>query len=228
MSADLFTVRPVRQVGPVRRVRYFFWSCLALSFSCLAGCQDTKERDSLVAQLEQLTQEKAALQQQLGQSEAQNTQLREQVQVLSGLPEEVKLENLRRLRSVKIGRYTGFYDKDHDGKKEKLIVYIQPLDEEGDKIKAAGDVDVQLWDLSKTDGGALMGQWHVTAGELKKLWFDTLLTINYRLTFDIPDALLQQPDVLSAESLTVKTTFTDYLTGQTFSDQKVIKPQQAE
>jgi cell division protein FtsB len=188
----------------------------------LAGCQKTQERNSLAAQIEQLTQEKKLLQEQVEQSQAENKQLKGQVQVLSGLPEAVKLENLSRLRSVKIGRYTGFYDKDNDGRKEKLIVYIQPMDEEGDKIKAAGDVDVQLWDLSKTESGALLGQWHVAPNELKKLWFDTVLTINYRLTFDVPGKI--DPDALVEDSLTVKVTFTDYLTGQVFNEQKAIKP----
>jgi len=195
-----------------------------LSAILLAGCQDTRERDSLAAQVEQLTQEKPQLQRQIEQAEAQNKQLKEQVQVLAALPENVKLENLRLLASIKIGRYSGFYDKDKDGRKEKLIVYVQPLDEEGDKIKAAGDVDVQLWDLSKSESGALLGQWHVTPGELKKLWFDTLLTINYRLSFDLPASI--DPAALAGDSLTVKVTFTDYLTGRVLTEQKAIKAQQ--
>jgi hypothetical protein len=186
------------------------------------GCQKTQERDLLAAQIERLTQEKAQLQEQIEQSEAENKQLKGQVQVLSGLPEQVKIETLRRLTSVKIGRYTGFYDKDNDGRKEKLIVYIQPMDEDGDKVKAAGDVDVQLWDLNKTEGGALLGQWHVTPNELKKLWFDTLLTINYRVMFDIRGKI--DPDAPGDGPLTVKITFTDYLTGRVFNDQKAIKP----
>jgi len=201
--------------------------CFLSSVFCLlsvAGCQDTRERDSLAAQVEQLTQEKTQLQRQIEQSEAQNKQLKEQVQVLAALPQEAKLENLRLLASIKIGRYSGFYDKDKDGRAEKLIVYVQPLDEEGDKIKAAGDVDVQLWDLSKGEDGALLGQWHVAPGELKKLWFDTLLTINYRLSFDLPASI--DPGVLAGDSLTIKVTFIDYLTGRVLTEQKAIKTQQ--
>ncbi len=195
-----------------------------LSAILLSGCQDTRERDSLTAQVEQLTQEKTQLQRQIEQSEAQNKQLKEQVQVLAALPQEAKLENLRLLASIKIGRYSGFYDKDKDGRAEKLIIYVQPLDEEGDKIKAAGDVDVQLWDLSREARGALLGQWHVAPGELKKLWFDTLLTVNYRLSFDLPASI--DPVALAGDSLTVKVTFTDYLTGRVLTEQKAIKTQQ--
>jgi hypothetical protein len=83
----------------------------------------------------------------------------------------------------------------------------------------AGSVDVQLWDLNKKGSEALLGQWQVKRSELKKLWFATLITINYRLTFDVGDKV-EKFD----EPLTVKVTFTDYLTGKVFKEQKVIKP----
>ncbi len=195
-----------------------FAFCIFIFLILVTGCASPNGKESLAGQIEQLTQEKTQLQKQIEQSEIENKQLKQQVQVLSGLPEDVKLENLNRLENVKIGRYTGFFDKDKDGKKEKLIVYIQPADEQGDTIKAVGAVDVQLWDLNKTDGEALLGQWKVEPAELKKLWFATLVTINYRLTFDVTDIVesLKEP-------FTVKVTFTDYLTGKVFKEQKVIK-----
>lgn len=184
----------------------------------VTGCAKPEEKESIAVQIEQLTQEKSELQKQIEQSEKENEQLKQQVQVLSGLPENVKLENLNRLENIKIGRYTGFFDKDDDGKKEKLIVYIQPTDEQGDGLKAAGTVEIQLWDLSKTNGQAMLGQWKVEPDELKKLWFETLVSIYYRLTFDVADIVesLEEPP-------TVKVTFTDYLTGKVFNEQKVIK-----
>ncbi len=197
--------------------------CVLSSVFCVlsvAGCEDAKKRALLIEQIDQLTQDKTQLQEQVEQSETENKQLKGQVQVLSGLPEDVRLENLYDLERVKIGRYTNFFDKDKDGKKEKLIVYLQPIDAEGDTVKASGAVDVQLWDLNKADGEALLGEWHVTPGELKELWFATLVTINYRLTFDVADKI-ESPE----EQLTVKVTFTDYLTGKVFKEQKVIKPQ---
>jgi len=196
----------------------YFAFCILILLLLITGCATPDEKESLVAEIEQLTQENTQLQKQIEQSDAENKQLRQQVQVLSDLPEGVKLENLNRIEKVKIGRYTGFFDKDKDGKKEKLIVYIQPVDEQGDTIKAVGIVDVQLWDLNKADSEALLDEWRVESNELKELWFATLITINYRLTFDITDIIesLEEP-------LTVKVTFTDYMTGRVFKEQKVIK-----
>jgi outer membrane murein-binding lipoprotein Lpp len=203
-------------------VRFF---CLLSSIFCLcvvAGCENANSiRTPLVEQIGNLTEQNKQLENQLEQIRAENKQLTKQIHVLSDLPEEVKGENLYRLEKIEIGKYTGFFDKDDDGTKEKLIVYIQPIDEEGDIIKATGAVDVQLWDLDSSEvDQALLGQWHVEPGELKKLWFATMVTINYRLTFDIADKVKSFD-----EPLTVKVTFTDYLSGRVFKEQKVIKPQ---
>lgn len=184
-----------------------------------AGCENGNSREFLKEKIKTLRQEKAELKSQVEQSESEIEQLKGQVQVLSDLPAEVRLEDLYDLQKVKITRYTNLYDKDKDGKKEKLIVYIQPIDEEGDIVKATGAVDVQLWDLNKEDGQALLGQWQVTPSELKKVWFATLITINYRLIFDVADKITGDE-----EALVVKVTFTDYITGKVFKEQKVIKP----
>jgi len=193
----------------------------AVLIGCLltraAGCENAGS--PLSEQIQTLKQEKKELARQIEQSKAENEQLQKQVEVLADLPPEVRLESLYDLQRIKITRYTNLYDKDKDGEKEKLIVYIQPMDEEGDIVKATGAVDVQLWDLDRENGEALLGQWHVKPDELKKLWFATLITINYRLTFDIADKINGDE-----ESLVVKVTFTDYLTGKVFKEQRIIKP----
>ena len=193
-------------------------SCALMFFA--VGCNNKRpDRSRLTEQqIDKLQQEKTQLQKQLDKSEGKNEELRNQIQVLAGLPSEVKGENLYRLQSVKIGGYTNFYDKDKDGKKEKLIVYLQPIDEDGDLRKVAGSVDVQLWDLSKDNGQALLGEWNVGPEKLKTLWFTALMT-HYKLTFDVPEKIGE-----SKEHLTVKVNFTDYLTGKVFKEQKVIEP----
>jgi cell division protein FtsB len=221
------------QISTIKYIKSELWnhrkaimtsSILLFAFSFLiflllvTGCASSNDKELLTTQIKQLMQENTQLQGQVKQYNSENKELKGQIQVLSALPEGVKLENLSRIEKVNISRYTGFYDKDNDGKKEKLIVYIQPIDEQGDIIKAPGAVEVQLWDLNKTDGKAMLGKWNVEPEELKKLWFATIVTINYRLTFDVADIVgnLEEP-------LTVKVTFTDYLTGKVFTEQKVIK-----
>ncbi len=181
------------------------------------GC-DSAGGPNLSAQVRQLTDEKTQLQNRLEQIQAANEQLKKQVEVLSNLPGEVRAENLYHLKAIRVGRYTNFYDNDRDGKKETLIVYLAPIDEVGSAIKAAGAVDVQLWNLNNKDGDAMLAQWRIEPGGLKKMWFATLTASNYRLTFEA------EKFVSAKSALTVKVTFTDYLSGAVFTEQKVIKP----
>ncbi len=204
----------------VNAIRYTLYAILAgclLAFA--AGCENAGSKSSLAEKINTLKQENRQLRRQIEMSGTETEQLKKQIQVLADLPPDARFESLYRLQRIKITRYTGLYDKDNDGQKEKLIVYIQPIDEEGDIVKATGAVDVQLWDLNKQNGQALLGAWRVEPDELKKLWFATILIINYRLTFDIADKIDE-----FEEALTVKVTFTDYLTGKVLTEQKVIKP----
>lgn len=183
-----------------------------------AGCQDTNNRKTLLTdQIEKLSREKVALAKQLDQVNAENRQLKDRIEVLSALPKD-QIEPWS-LQKIEIGRFTGLYDQDKDGRKEQLIVYIQPIDQDGDTVKSPGAVEVQLWDLNKADSNALLGEWHVGPDQLRKLWLTTLLASNYRLTFDV-GGKVSEPK----EPLTVKVSFTDYLTGKVFQEQKVIKP----
>lgn len=202
-------------------IRYWLFAVFAGSLLAVAaGCDSADRPDPLKEQINSLKQEKTQLTRQIKQSGLENKKLKKQIQVLSGLPADAKLENFYNLQRVKITGFTDFYDKDKDGRKEKLIVYIQPIDQDGDVVKATGSVDVQLWNLNRPNGQALLGQWRVEPDELRKLWFATLLTINYRLTFDVADKIEK-----FEEPLTVKLTFTDHLSGKVFKEQKVIEPQ---
>jgi hypothetical protein len=200
----------------VRTVTIILVGCL---LTIAAGCENGGSKPSLKEEINTLRQENTELQSQIEQSKSEAEQLKRQVQVLSDLPPEVRIEDLYDLQKIKITRYTNLYDKNKDGKKEKLIVYIQPIDEEDDIVKATGAVDVQLWNLNKEDGQALLGEWHVEPDELKKNWFATLITINYRLVFDVAGKITGDE-----EDLVVKVTFTDYLAGKVFKEQKIIKP----
>jgi len=198
----------------VRTAAKVFLAGCVLAF--LAGCEDANKAAREKGDI--LTGEKKQLQYQLEQCNTENENLKEQVEVLAGIKQEARFENLYHIQSVKLTKHTGFYDKNKDGKKESLIVYLQPMDEQGDIVKATGAADVELWDLNKKDGEAMLGKWRVDPNELKTLWFTTFLAINYRLTFDVADKIegLKEP-------LTVKVIFTDYLTGKVFHEQAAVK-----
>jgi len=188
----------------------------------VAGCESASSR-SILLELEEerntLRREKRDLARQIEKSKIENKDLKKRKEVLDGLPAEVKRENLYRLQKIKITKYTDFYDKDKDGKKEKLIVYIQPIDEDGDIIKAVGAVDVRLQDPNSPQvNQEPVAQWRVEPKRLKNLWFAGFTSTSYKLTFDVADKIegLKEP-------LTVKVTFTDYLTGKVLNEEKLIR-----
>jgi hypothetical protein len=184
----------------------------------VAGCESAESRSLLKEEINTLRREKKELARQIEQSGSESKKLKRQIQTLSGLPSEVESENLYRLQKIEITKYTDFYDKDKDGRKETLAVYIQPTDEDGDTIKAVGVVDVRLRDPNKNSDQPPLGEWHVEPDQLRKLWFATFINTNYKLTFDVAEIIegIEEP-------LTVKVRFIDYLTGNVFNEEKLIR-----
>ena len=209
-----------RQPNPSHRSYGPHRTCvlLMLAAGLLAGCGvGTERKDPLELKVEALEQEKAELARSAEQCQVENEQLRQQVKAMAALPRDSH-ENPYKLASVRITRFTGFYDVDKDGRREKLLVYLQPVDENGDIVKAAGTVSVELWNLNKPGDQAVIGQWQIKMAELHKLWVHALVS-NYRLPLDVSVT----PELL-AQPLTIKITFADYLTGEIFRDQQVIPP----
>lgn len=156
---------------------------------------------------------------QLQKLQEENDGLRRQIETLLTLGPETRLEAISVLEKIKIKSRSGFYDKDRDGRKEVLKVYVQPIDSAGDKIKAPGSVRVQLWDLNADADAALLKEWQVGPEELKQMWVGTLLTHYYRLSFDVSD----MPGGRDRE-LKLKVGFTDFVTGKVFQEHKMVGP----
>lgn len=197
--------------------KFIFVFCGLAVFA--AGCQKGGMVVTKSDKIDLLTEQNVVLNRELEDKKAENENIKKRLAVLTGLQDEGKLIGVSNVEFIKISSYTGLYDKDNDGVKEKLIVYLQPIDENGDVVKEAGSVEVQLWDLEKPGGNSLLNSWHVEAQELKRLWLMSFMTANYRLSFDVGE------DGLNAEGpLTLKVTFTDYRGGKVFREQKTIQP----
>ena len=185
----------------------------------LAGCRNT-ELEKAQLQIEQLQAQKTTLADKVTLLEKENGQLAKQIQTLRSFGTTIDYKDIYDLQRINIADYTNVYDNNDDGKKETLIVYLKPIDAYGDKIKAAGVVEVQLWDLDKPAEQALLKQWKIEPAELKRYWVVALLGVNYRLSFNIEGVVANYD-----HPLTIKVKFTDYLSGKTFEEQKVINPQ---
>ena len=148
---------------------------------------------------------------------AEIEQLKKQLEGLMGIDKQARIEAISTITSIEVTSRSNLYDKNNDKKKEKLVVYLRPIDDMGDVIKAAGAVEIQLWNLSAEPNEALLKSWKIEPKELRKTWSGSLLTSYYKLQFDVNDIPGGKE-----KDLTLKVQFTDYLTGKVLKAQRVI------
>lgn len=169
-------------------------------------------------QIKLLEKEKLDMKRQIEILETENANLYGQLKNLSAISPNQRFEAIATLDRIEIGKRTAIFDKDANGVKETLIVYVKTYDDSGDVVKAPGAIELQLWDLNKKPDGALLGEWKVKPEELKMLWMGTMMTNYYRLKYNVADKL-----PIENTDLTVKVTFRDYLTGKIHQKQMTIK-----
>ncbi len=201
--------------------RFFHIVMMLLTAAMLlcGGCGNGSTEGSLWEQIKELGNQKSELGIRVEKLEQENQQLDRQVKTLQGIDPNERLSVIDTLEKIAITSRSGFYDKDNDGKKETLVVYLETADSAGDRVKAAGRVEVQLWNLQAKDlQKALAKQWTIQPAQLKTCWAGTLMTDYYRFTFPAED--IAEEDTAG---LTVKVKFVDYLSGKILEDQRVVR-----
>lgn len=193
------------------------WAVLAVGM-VLGGCSSSDPNDSLWGHVKTLGSEKDSLTARTETLEKENQQLRQQLQTLQAVDARQRAAAIDTLTKIEIGKRSGLYDKDNNGSKETLAIYLEPVDSSQDKIKAPGRVEVELWNLDASNPqGALLKQWIVEPDQLKTLWAGTMMNSFYRLSFPV-DEIVKGDE----KGLTVKVRFTDYVTGKILSTQQAI------
>lgn len=187
---------------------------LVVLAATLAGCGSSQRKPW--GTLKDCEQENTTLSMQVQTLESENTQLTEQVNTLSTLDAAARLEALDTLDKARIGKHTRFYDKDDNGTNEILIVYLELLDTAQDFVKAVGRANIELWDLEEAADAAKLAEWSLQPSQLHPTWGGTIFSGYYRIKLPLEIALDPKKDY------TVKTAFTDYLSGKVLTDQKVI------
>ncbi len=162
---------------------------------------------------------------QVSQLEAQNQKLKDdiaqqnkQIETLQGLGGPARLEKIYHVESIELSRYTGGVDEDKKPGDDAVDVFVAPLDQQRDKIKAAGSMTVEIYDLAQPASENLVGRYVWNVDELAKQWKSGLMANFYRVRCPLPkDRPLKHAD------LTVRVTFIDFLTGKQFNAQTTAK-----
>lgn len=182
-----------------------------------AGCGSPNRANvELRKQVQQLQAQVNELQVQ-HQGDQQTIQgLRDRSGYLPTLP-SARLDQLFTTHGLEFGRLTGGADLDPAKPgDEGFVVYVVPLDQNGEKLKAAGWFDIDAFDLADPKN-PLLGHWHFDLQQARATWTGSLLQYNYVLTCPWQKRIPRHGD------LTIKATFFDELTQTPFTAQKVIR-----
>src|SRR6185436_3713615 len=114
-----------------------------------------------------------------------------------------RLAKLFTTTDIQLGRLTGGADLDPDRPgDEGLKVYVTPVDNSGQKFKAAGAIVVEAFDLAAPAASSRVGRWEFSVENAAKYWSGALLRYEYVL----PCPFEKRP---AHTDVTVKVTFTD-------------------
>ena len=127
-----------------------------------------------------------------------------------------RLEKLVYPTRLVIDRLSGGYDEDGQPGDDGVRVYLKPVDEVGDTLKCAGAITVELFDLGNPDGQHGVGRVELDVDQVGAAWYGKLWTVHY--TVQCP---WSGPAGPGHREITVRATFTDYLTGRTLRAQRV-------
>ncbi len=184
---------------------------LLLPALLIIGCMPPRNVD-LQRRVEQLERTVAQQENDLAARDNTITALNEKLARARGLT-AADLEHIFYPEKIAIDRLSGGADYDGKPGDDGVTVYIRPVDRDGDVVKVAGDVRIQLFDLSAPADRNLIGEYFVSADEISKLWHGKLMTDHYTIKCPWPGTPPTNREI------TIRVTFTDYFTQRILSAQ---------
>jgi outer membrane murein-binding lipoprotein Lpp len=170
-----------------------------------ANIELRKQNQQLQAQIEDLNRRHDADQAAIRGLQAGAT-------TVSVLPQD-QLDELFTTAGLKFGILTGGYHPNPAQPGDTMLkVYVVPIDQQGDRLKAAGSFHVELFDLALKSDNRL-GSWDFDLPTTKSDWYDGGLLETYVL-----DCPWQTVPVHA--KLLARVTFTDALTHRVFTVDK--------
>ncbi len=168
--------------------------------------------------MSQLEERLAAQSRSLEEKDEQIRLQTRRIQDLVALPKGKRLEALPQVDRIELATLSGGADEDRDGIDEKLILYLRPIDRDGDAIKAAGAVSVVLFDLHGAPDAQKVGAVELGLDELRAVWYGRLSS-HYTIKVPWAGGIKRAPH----KTITALVTFMDYVTGRTFNIQKAFQ-----
>jgi hypothetical protein len=196
-----------------RPVAHALACALGLAACLSAGCDQDRELLALQQRLDVQRERTRGLSRRVDDLTDRLADANEQIQTLQGLGGPDRLGNLFRVTHIHLARYTGGVDTDGKPGHDAVKVFLEPRDEDGHTLKAAGHVEIRLYDLAADANGLVIGQCEFpveTLGEHFSGGFGV-----YHFRFYCPWTRRPKTD-----KVTVWVRFVDYLTGKAHTAQR--------
>ena len=182
----------------------------------LAGCANN-EMEPLRRENQQLREQVATLTEQVAAERATSERMARELAQVRGFSAE-DLKKIFSPERILIDKLSGGENYDAQPGDDGVTVYFKPVDRDGDTIKAAGDIRVELFDLADPAGGRPFATQTIPVSDAGRHWYGKLMTYHY--TVKCPwQGRPKNPEI------TVRVTFVDYITQRVMTAQAVVTVQ---
>lgn len=166
--------------------------CAAAGLFVCSGCLGRGDVDLLEANLRQSQDAAARYQRQLVELHGELDAARAEVEQLrtqlakagSAVPQE-QSQPLAKVAGIQFhSMMTGGRDQDGQPGHDVLTAVLTPIDHSGELVKLAGEIQLELLDLTRTGDQQRIGNWSFSADQSHKLWHSGFIASGYQ--FDLP------------------------------------------
>lgn len=160
---------------------------LGLSLTAgLSGCRNANKCDQVESELRAREEDVRHLKSELDRAEFYNQSLARELAAVRGEPGPTGLiekpSERYPVRSIRLGRGTAGRAADCGGD-DALQVQVEPIDCEGQAIKAPGCLYIEILEISKEGLKRPLSSWEVAQDDLRRKWQNGLFNTGYMLTF---------------------------------------------
>ncbi len=193
-----------------------FSACSVLGFSVLLatfGCQSPgdqmyrlqKQVDSQKARVVELEERIITLQKQIDDQ-------KQQIITLQRIAPD-RMAKLEVPVKIELDKLSGGYEEPGRAGDAGVVAYVRPIDADGDVIKAAGAIVMDVFDLANPPERHLGAHCELDVDHTRQAWRGRLWTNHFTVKCPWPPPDRKPPE---HRDLTIRVQFTDYLTGKTF------------
>ena len=180
----------------------------------LGGCVPRGEYDRVAMELERAKERSRELREEAESLRDVVSERDRRISTLTALGER-RLEKLFHVARIDVGRHSSGIDTDGRSGDDAVKVFVHPVDNRGSTIKAAGSFRIRLYDLAAAPEETFLGEHTWNVDEAADRWFGGFLTYHYSFVCRWKRRPPRHGEV------TARVEFVDYLTGRTFTAQRV-------